>query len=214
MLNELAQWTIDIVEKGGYLGLGALVAIENILPPIPSEIVLPMAGFLTGQGRLIFVIAVAAATIGSVLGALVLYALGRRMGEARTRSFMAKHGKWLLISECDYDKATRGFEKHRDKAVFFGRFAPGIRSFISIPAGINSMPLTKFIAFTAAGSTVYNSVLIGLGWMLGRNWEKVSKFTGVIETVLWVLLGVAIGYWIYRKKFQQRGQPERSQPPC
>ncbi len=210
MLNELALWTIDIVEKGGYFGLGALVAIENILPPIPSEVVLPMAGFLTGQGRLVFPIAVGAATAGSVVGAVVLYLLGRRVGEERTRAFMGRHGKWLLISEQDYDKAAGGFRKHSDKAVFFGRFAPGVRSFISIPAGINSMPLAKFIAFTAAGSAVYNSVLIGLGWLLGRNWEKVSEFTGVIEVVLWVLLALAIGYWIYRKKFRHKTSTQQA----
>lgn len=210
LLSELAMWVVDVVEKAGYLGVGALVALENIVPPIPSEVILPMAGFLTGQGKLNFFLAVGAATVGSVVGALVLYKLGQRMGEDRTRSFMERRGKWLLVSGEDFDKASAWFERHREKAVFIGRFAPGVRSFISIPAGIQNMSMSKFIAFTAAGSAVYNSVLVGLGWLLGNNWKKVSEYTGIVEAVLWVLLAAAIGYWIYRKKFRHRAEPKHS----
>jgi membrane protein DedA with SNARE-associated domain len=202
VLSELAGWTVGVVEKAGYWGLAGLVALENVFPPIPSEIVLPMAGFLTGQDKLVFGLAVAASTAGAVVGALVFYEIGRRLGEDRVRRFFKRRGKWLLLSECDFDKAENWFRRHGTTAVLFGRCVPGVRSYVSLPAGIQRMPIWKFIGFTALGSGVYNSILIGLGWFMGRNWKKISDYAGWFETALWVALAAAIGYWIYKKKFK------------
>lgn len=210
MLSELAGWTVGVVEKLGYWGLAGLVALENVFPPIPSEIVLPMAGFLTGQDRLVYGLAVGASTAGAVTGALVFYGVGRRLGEQRVRSFFKRRGKYLLMSERDYDKAEHWFRRHGRTAVLLGRCVPGVRSYVSLPAGIQKMPIGKFVGFTALGSAAYNSILIGLGWLMGRNWEKVSDYAGWFETALWVALAAAVGYWIYKKKFKRRGEEQRT----
>ncbi len=202
MLSGLTTWTTDIMASAGYLGLSGLVAVENIFPPIPSEVILPMAGLLTGQGRLNSGLAVAAATVGSVIGALVLYELGRRLGDPRLRRFVERRGKWLLVSSDDYDKASAWFERHGRWAVLIGRCAPGVRSYVSIPAGIQRMPLPQFLIYTAIGSGVYNSALIGFGWLLGNNWESVGRYVGMFEAALWISLGCAIVYWIVKKKRQ------------
>ncbi len=203
MLSGMTGWVVGVMERAGYIGLAGLVALENVFPPIPSEIVLPMGGFLTGQGRLNFVGAVVAATVGSVVGALILYELGRRLGEDRVCRFASKHGKWLLVSEDDYHRAAAWFKRHGQKAILLGRCAPGVRSFVSIPAGVHRMPLTQFTIYTAIGSGVYNVILIGLGWLLGHNWQRVSRYTGVLEAAVWIILAGLIGYWIYRKKFRK-----------
>lgn len=187
--------------KAGYVGLGGLVAVENVFPPIPSEVILPMAGFLTGQDRLNYFMAVGATTAGAVVGALVYYELGRRVGQRRTRRFFEKHGKWMLASECDFDRASDWFRDHGAASVMLGRCVPGIRSLVSLPAGIQKMPVTKFIMYTALGSMVYNALLIGLGWLLGHNWQRVSEYSGWLETGVWVLLGAAVVWWIYKRKF-------------
>lgn len=202
-LSGIASWVTGIVEDLGYIGLFLMIALENVFPPIPSELVLPLAGFLTGQGRMWFPGAVLAATAGSVAGALILYYLGYYFGERRIRALARRFGKWAMVSEEDIDKADDWFDRHDREAVLFGRLFPVVRSLISIPAGIRHMKLTKFIVYTTIGSAIWNTVLIGIGWILGDNWEEVEQYVGYVQylVILAVLAGIA---WFIYKKLQQR----------
>ena len=204
-LSGIASWVTDVVEELGYIGLMLMIALENVFPPIPSEIVLPLAGFLTGQGRMWFPGAVLAATLGSLLGALILYYAGYYFGERRVRAMVGKFGRWVMVSEGDIDKANDWFDRHDRKAVLFGRMFPVVRSLISIPAGIRRMPMTRFLIYTALGSAVWNTTLIGIGWILGDNWEEVEQYVGYLQylVILVVLAGIV---WFVYKKIQQRNQ--------
>ncbi len=202
-LGGIASWVTDVVETLGYVGLFLMIALENVFPPIPSELVLPLAGFLTGQGRMWFPGAVVAATLGSILGALVLYYVGYYFGERRVRGIVSRYGKVLMVSEDDIDKANDWFDNHDRAAVFTGRLFPVVRSLISIPAGIRHMPMAKFLLYTAAGSAIWNTVLIGLGWILGDNWNVVEEYVGYFQYVVLAVVLAGIGWFIY-KKLQQR----------
>ncbi len=153
----------------GYFGLALLVAIENIFPPIPSEIILPLAGFNSSLGDMNVFIAILFATIGSVVGALALYYIGFYFGEARVRYIVKRWGKWLGFKESDVDKADEWFDKYGGFAVMICRVVPIVRSLISIPAGLRKMPIASFLLFTTIGSAVWNTVLILAGWALGDN---------------------------------------------
>jgi membrane protein DedA with SNARE-associated domain len=182
--DGLAGWVIDVLLALGYAGLVGLVALETVFPPIPSELILPLAGFLTGQGRPAFPGAVAAATPGSVLGALGFSTVGRALGEARLRSLVRRHGHSLLIDDQDLERAHHWFARHGAWAVIIGRLVPAVRSSISLPAGFARMPLPWFSVLTAVGSGFWNGLLIGLGWVLGDRWGK-SGGTFVHSTAPW-----------------------------
>lgn len=203
-LGGIASWVTDVVRELGYLGLLLMVALENVFPPIPSEIILPWAGYLTGQGDMWFPGAVFAATAGSVLGALVLYYAAHYFGERRVRALVRRYGKWAMVSEEDIDKADDWFDHHDREAVLIGRLVPVVRSLISIPAGMRGMDLTRFLLYTTIGSAIWNTVLIGIGWILGDNWEEVEQYVGYFQylVILAVLAGVALFIW---KKLQRRG---------
>jgi membrane protein DedA with SNARE-associated domain len=184
---SLTQWAEQLLHDGGYLVLGFLILVENLLPPIPSEVLLPLAGFQVSQGTLAFAPAVAAATAGSVLGALLLYAAGRLGG----RPLLLRHGRVLRLDEARLDRADAWFDHHGSKLVFFGRLVPGVRSVVSVPAGLAEMPVGRFVVLTAAGSALWNAALIGGGWALGRNWEDVTHAVGALDVYVLALLAVA-----------------------
>lgn len=193
-LSGLTTWVTDVVESFGYVGVAFMIFLENLVPPIPSEVVLPLAGFLVGQGRFSFIPVVVAATIGSVVGALVLYAIGSGLGESRLRYLIRKFGRFVLMDEDDLDKSRNWFERHGTKAILFGRLMPGIRSLISIPAGLVNMPLWQFVLYTTIGSTVWNATLIGLGWALGSQWERVEGYTSILQYIV-IAIVLALGLW-------------------
>lgn len=199
MLQALAEWVADVVHTLGYPGIALLLALENLIPPIPSELVLPLAGFLAGQGRFSLVLVIVAATLGSVLGALVLYALGRWLGEQRLRRFVQTTGRYLLLQESDLDKGLAWFERHGASAVLLGRLVPTIRSIVSVPAGIQRMPLWQFVLYTAAGSAAWNTVLTTLGWATGRQWEAVRDYAELVGYGVLLALGVAIVWFVVRR---------------
>ena len=203
VIGDLFTWVLGIVYTFGYLGLVILLLVENLFPPIPSEAILPLAGFLTGQGRLQFHWAVAAATAGSVLGALALYAVGYMLGEERLRELVKRYGRWLLLRESDLDRSREWFEKHGAVAVLIGRLVPFARSGISIPAGLERMPLWPFVVYTTVGSGIFNAVLIGLGWALGWQWELVQKY---VEPLGWAVIAVGLGAlaWFSLGRLQER----------
>lgn len=176
-----------MIESFGYLGIALLMLAENLFPPIPSEAILPLTGFLVGRGDLAFLPALAVATSGSLLGAFALYALGRWGG----RGLILRHGKLLRVTEAELDRADEWFVRYGDWVVLFGRMVPFVRSVVSIPAGLSRMPVLRFAVLTAVGSGAWNALLIGAGWTLGENWARVSDAVSSVSNVL--LVAVAVG---------------------
>lgn len=194
MLGGLEERVIQIVEQYGYVGVTLLITLETVFPPIPSEVILPLAGFLSAQGHLTLLGVVLAATLGSVAGALVLYAIGHWLGNERLERFIDRYGHFILVSNGDLAKAHGWFERHSGKAVVVGRLVPAVRSLVSLPAGVTRMPLTSFILLTAIGSAIWNSTLVGLGYVLGSRWREVRGVASYVEYV--VILGLlAIIVW-------------------
>jgi membrane protein DedA with SNARE-associated domain len=182
------DWVRNTVSTGGYPALAGLILAENLFPPIPSELILPLAGFYVGQGEMTFILAVLAATIGSLAGALLLYAIARFGG----RKLVLRFGKVLRVKEQDLDKADHWFDRHGAPIVLFGRLVPGARSLVSIPAGLSEMPVATFIALTTLGSTAWNCALIGAGWALGEHHEQVGGIVGPIGTAVVAICALAV----------------------
>ncbi len=204
LVGDLTNWVTDVIESLGYWGLAFLVALENVFPPIPSEIILPLAGFLTGDGRMNFFLALFAATCGSVGGALILYWVGVVFGEHRVRYIVRNWGKWLGFKEEDVDKADDWFDKYGGIAVLICRLVPIIRSLISIPAGLRKMSMGKFILYTTVGSGAWNAILIGAGWILGDNWDEVEEYVGYLQYVVILAVLVVGGWWIWARMIKPR----------
>lgn len=183
------EWAVAIMEALGLLGAGLLVAIESIFPPIPSEIILPLAGFTASQGSFTVAGAIIATTIGSIVGAVGLYYLGRGLGAQRLRLWA---DKVPLMSADDVDKAMVWFHRHGKTAVFTGRFVPIVRSLVSIPAGVDRMPLPVFLLLTALGSGLWNALFVILGFVLGENWTEVEQFMGTYSRAILVVAIVAL----------------------
>jgi membrane protein DedA with SNARE-associated domain len=200
-LGGLTGWIAGVIDSLGEFGVGLLVALENLVPPVPSELVLTMARYLAGDGRMNVVLVVVAATIGSVVGALILYWLGRVVGEERLR-------RWLdripLVDADDLDQADRWFERHAWSAVLFGRMVPVVRSLVSIPAGANHMPVGRFLTFTAIGSGVWNSLFVGAGFALGTQWEQVDRYARWFDYAILAFFVVAITWWVVKKVRKRR----------
>lgn len=194
------------MEHLGAPGAGLLIALENVFPPLPSEVILPLAGFTASRGDFRLWEALFWTTAGSVLGALVLYLVGAALGLERT---IAIAGRMPLIETSDIDKTVAWFQKHGPKAVFFGRMLPIFRSLISIPAGIERMPLPKFLALTLAGSLIWNSVFVGAGYQLGEHWYRVERYAEFFQYLVIGVVGLAALAFIVRRLHSQRA---RSRP--
>lgn len=202
------NWIISLVESLGYGGIVFLMVLENVFPPIPSELIMPVAGFIVQNGRLTFLGVVVAGTLGATLGALPLYYLGWMIGERRLRRFANHHGRWLAFSCNDIDRAKAWFKRHGRKTVLLCRVIPGIRSLISIPAGLNGMPLGSFLAYTTAGTAVWSALLAGLGYFLGGQYEKVGQY---IDPITYAVIGIIVVIYLYRVIRHEQGEEE---PPC
>ncbi|MFZ9273178.1 MAG: DedA family protein [Ilumatobacteraceae bacterium] len=202
MLGDLANWVQDVINQFGYLGVALLVVIENVFPPIPSEIVLPFAGFVAQQGAsavnatagaaqsdTTVVGMMIAATVGSVVGALILYFVSAAIGPERLRGFVERFGKWFGVKSSDLVRAEEWFDRRSSAAVLVGRCVPLIRSIVSIPAGFRRMKLTSFVVLTAIGSAVWNIALIGAGAVLGDQWERVGEYVGVFQ---WLVIAAVL----------------------
>ena len=195
MLGDLATWVQDVINQFGYFGVALLVIIENVFPPIPSEIVLPFAGFVAQQGSSAaqsdtsVIGMMIAATIGSVVGALILYFVSAAIGPDRLRAFVEKFGKWFGVKSSDLVRAEAWFDRRSLLAVLVGRCVPLIRSIVSIPAGFRRMKLSSFVVLTAIGSAVWNIALIGAGAVLKDQWDRVGDYVGVFQ---WVVVAAII----------------------
>ncbi len=190
---------MQLMDVIGAPGVGAAILVENVFPPIPSEVVLPLAGFTAQLGRFGVVEALVWATVGSLVGAWLLYGLGAAFGADR----LARIADKIPLTEAgDVHRAVAWFDRHGAKAVFLGRLVPGVRSLISIPAGIDRMNPLSFTLFTLIGSGLWNSLLIGAGYLLGTRWTLVEEYMGVISKVVYVLLlllVVGAVWWLVRR---------------
>ncbi|MFD4671498.1 DedA family protein [Lentzea sp. NPDC058450] len=195
------DWITRLMEALGSPGAGLAVALENVFPPVPSEVILPLAGFTAGQGKISLVAAILWTTAGSVVGALVLYGLGAWLGLERLRKVA---DRIPFTSASDVDKSDSWFDKHGNKAVFFGRMVPVVRSLISIPAGVSGMPIVKFTLYTAAGSLVWNTALILAGYALGDNYELVDRYLGWVSTGVLVVLAISVAWFVVARVKERR----------
>lgn len=184
----MAEWMMSLLERTGYLGIVLLMLLENLFPPIPSEVVMPLAGFTAARGRLSLPLVIVAGTLGAVLGALPWYALGRALGVARVRRLAGRHGRWLTLTPGDVDRASAAFRAHGAAAVLVGRLVPAVRTLISVPAGVTRMALPRFLVLTTAGSLAWTAVLALTGNALGRDYGRVARFVGPVSNAIVVLI--------------------------
>ncbi|TYQ28945.1 DedA family protein [Pseudanabaena sp. UWO311] len=201
----MQEWITNTMNSLGYLGIGLLMFLENLFPPIPSELIMPLAGYTaTFPNTQIQVIpAIAAGVIGTILGAIPWYYAGLLLGQQRLQLLASRYGKWIGISSEDIEKSTNWFQKHGSKAVLFGRLVPGIRTLISIPAGISKMPIVPFFIYSTIGTIVWVTLLTYAGYFLGKNYKLVEDYIDVITKVVvfGVLLVIAsfIGYRLWKR---------------
>jgi len=195
-LSGLAGWVVGVVDALGVAGIGLLVAAENVFPPIPSEVILPLGGYLAGQGRLSFWAVLVAATVGSVLGALALYALGGVLGRERLRNLV---DRLPLVEVADLDRAEGWFHWHGTSAVLIGRVIPVVRSLISVPAGVERMSVVHFLLLTTLGSTVWNALFVTLGFQVGERWTSVGDYSSIINAVVLVVLAGLLAVFVVRR---------------
>lgn len=200
-LSGVAGWAVGLMETIGAPGAAVAIAAENLFPPIPSEVILPLAGFSAAQGTFTVAEAIIWTTIGSVVGALVLYLLGRWLGHDRLASIARK---MPLVRASDIDKTTAWFAKHGWKTVLFGRFLPIFRSLISIPAGIERMPVLLFLGLTLVGSAIWNTIFILIGVFLGRNYHVIEPYMDWLQWVVIGLVIVVLVWFVVHRMLQNR----------
>jgi membrane protein DedA with SNARE-associated domain len=191
----MTRWIVHLIQSSGPAGVGVLMLLENVVVFIPSELIMPLAGFYAAIGRLNFWSSVIAGTIGAHLGSLGWYVLGRKLGKERFEAFVRKHGSWVGIAPQHVEKATRWFEGRGAMAILIGRLLPAIRTFISVPAGFARMPLPKFIPLSIAGTFVFNFLLAEAGLLLGAHFREVELW---IRPISLTIVGVLFAWWLYR----------------
>lgn len=200
----MEQWITHFMEQHGYLGIGLLIFLENIFPPIPSEIILTFGGFMTTKSDLSFIGVTITSTLGSVIGAIVLYGVGAWIGERNLYRFVNRYGKFLRVKTKDIDRTINWFEKYGYWTIFFCRFVPLLRSLISIPAGLTRMNIPLFILFTTLGTLIWNMVLIYLGQAVGENWHAIVYYMDIYSKIIYLVLLVLVIFiiwkWIKRQK--------------
>lgn len=199
--DQIADWAVQLMETLGAPGAGIAIALENLFPPIPSEVILPLAGFAASRGTFPVWQAILFTTIGSLAGAMLLYGIGAALGRERMRRIAAK---LPLIKVEDVDRTETWFQKHGPKTVFFGRMIPIFRSLISIPAGIERMPIPLFLALSGAGSLIWNTLFVTLGYVLGDNWHLVEQYAGIFSKIVLVAVVALIAIFVIRRLRERR----------
>ncbi|MFE1644082.1 DedA family protein [Microbacterium sp. P01] len=193
-LTALIDWAISLMEVIGPAGAGLAIALENLFPPLPSEVILPMAGLTASRGTFTVAEALVWTTLGSVVGAMVLYGIGAWLGVDRLRRVAARVP---LLHPEDIDRTVGWFQRHGGKAVFFGRMIPVFRSLISIPAGVTRMPLWKFGLLTTAGSLIWNTVFVMAGFLLGESWHVVEQYADILQYIVIAAVVVGVAWFLY-----------------
>jgi membrane protein DedA with SNARE-associated domain len=202
VLTDLVRWVIDVVHSLGYVGVFVLIVAGSLYLPVPTELTLPLFGFLIGNGRLSLVPVLLTATAARVCAALILYAVGLRLREARLRRVIKHFERYKLLFVSDFERASAVFERHGGKAILVGHLIPGVGALVSVPAGLKRMPLRwRFLGYTILGCSIWNSSLIGLGWALGGRWWIVEVFTSFVGiSVLIILIAATIWFFWRRRK--------------
>jgi membrane protein DedA with SNARE-associated domain len=191
----MADWVISTIESTGYLGIIFLMFLENVFPPIPSEVIMPLAGFMVAEGKQKLIGVIIAGTVGSVLGALPLYYAGFFLGEERLKQFADKHGRWLTVSRHDLERAKKWLDRHGGLAVLLCRLVPGVRSLISIPAGIARMNVASFLFYTALGAGIWTALLAFAGYLLGAKFAQVGEY---LNPASYVVFGAILIIYVKR----------------
>src|SRR5918997_1439729 len=200
VLTDLVRWVIDVVQSLGYVGVFVLILSGSLYLPVPTELTLPLFGFLIGHGRLSFVPVLLTATAARVCAALILYAVGLRLGEARLRRVIERFERSKLLFVSDFDRASAVFERHGGKAILVGHLIPGVGALVSVPAGLKRMPLRwQFLGYTILGCSIWNASLISLGWALGGRWRIVEAFTSFVGLSVLMLL-IAATFWLFWRR--------------
>lgn len=200
MSAALIEWITSTMNSLGYLGIGFLMFMENLFPPIPSELIMPLAGFTVSQGKMNFQYAVLAGVIGTILGTLLWYYAGLWVGEKRVSELADRYGKWIGVTGKDIDKVNRWFYRHGTKAVLIGRLVPGIRTLISLPAGLSGMRLMPFLVYSTIGTAIWTFALTYAGYALGANYELVDEYLAPVSKIILGILVIAFIVWLLRRR--------------
>ena len=189
------DWIVSLIDKAGYVGIALLMLLENIFPPIPSEVIMPLAGFSAANGALSFAGVVISGTIGSLAGAYFWFLIGRWIGPKRLKQFAGRHGRWLTLHPDEVERARAFFARYQIVALFLGRLIPAIRSLISVPAGVNCIPTSTFLLWSSLGTALWTLLLASAGYLLQSQYERVSEWLNPVSNV--VVAGLAVWY-LYR----------------
>lgn len=201
----MASWIETVVNGMGPIGIALLMFLENVFPPIPSELIMPLAGSAAARGEASIVLVIVAGSIGSLAGATLWYYVGLWFGEDRLKRFAARHGRFLTLTPKEIDQADDWFDRHGAKAVFFGRLMPTVRTLISVPAGLSEMSLARFLLYSAAGTAIWTTLLGLAGYWLGEKYEEVEAWLNPVSNVI---LGLIVAFYLYRV-VTFRPEPER-----
>jgi membrane protein DedA with SNARE-associated domain len=205
VLTDFVRWVIDVVHSLGYVGVFVLILAGSVYLPVPTELTLPLFGFLIGNGRLSFVPVLLTATAARVSAALVMYAVGSRLREARLRRVIKHFERSKLLFVSDFERASAVFERHGGKAILVGHLIPGVGALVSVPAGLKRMPVRwRFLGYTILGCSIWNASLIGLGWALGGRWRIVEVFTSFVGSAILVLLITVTVWFFWRRRKAHR----------
>ncbi|MGG7620124.1 DedA family protein [Bacillus coreaensis] len=188
----MEEWIFNIIENYGYLGVFLIIVIENVFPPIPSELVLPFSGFMTTKTELSVAMMIVASTAGSVVGGTILYYIGTILDVERLEKIVDRWGKYLQLKREDVHKADAWFDRYGIWTVFFCRMVPLLRSLISVPAGMSNMKMPLFLLFTLLGTAIWNTLLIVIGAKLGENWTQILNYTEVYSDIIYVVGAITI----------------------
>lgn len=205
-ISDIIRWAEALIQDLGEIGVALVIMIETVIPPIPSELLLPLAGSLVAKGEFNFLSIVLAATMGSVAGATLLYGIARWAGNRRIDRWIDRWGKWVLVSREDMDQARSYFGKYGNRAVLIARLIPGVRSVISVPAGLTGMPIADFLIYTTIGSALWNLMLVSAGFFLGQQYDLVEKWLDPVSPIIYALVAVAVLAFVGKRLWSRYGR--------
>lgn len=200
----MTDWIISIMEQLGYFGIALLMFLDNVFPPVPSEIIMPSAGFAASQGQLSLIGVIVAGSLGSLIAAAALYWIGRKISHEALFNWVDHYGKYLFIKSNDVKKALDWFERYGHRVVFFGRMIPAVRSLISIPAGMSRMPFWKFMSYSALGTIIWTTFLAYVGFYFGNNTELMQQIFSRVGYLIIMICVIVGSIWLYKKFYQTK----------